>query len=74
MVSINQLAEVIMKIAGKALTIKHIQGPLGVRGRNSDNKLIKQRLGWAPTLPLEAGLKKCYHWIAEQILMKEPAI
>jgi len=49
MVSINQLADMIMDIAGKKLTVKHISGPLGVRGRNSDNRLIEEKLGWKPS-------------------------
>ena len=67
MVTINQLAEMIMEIAGKQLKIKHIPGPLGVRGRNSDNRLIKEKLGWKPAQPLEEGLKKTYMWINEQV-------
>ena len=67
MVTINQLAEMIMTIAKKKLTIKHIPGPLGVRGRNSDNKLIKKNLGWAPSRPLVEGLEKTYSWIKEQV-------
>jgi nucleoside-diphosphate-sugar epimerase len=67
MVTINHLAEIAMEIAGKKLTIKHIDGPLGVRGRNSDNKLIKEKLGWAPSLPLRTGLEKTYAWIREQV-------
>ena len=67
MVSINQLAEMIMKIAGKKLTINHIDGPLGVRGRNSDNRLIKEKLNWQPSLPLKNGLEKTYNWIYQQI-------
>jgi nucleoside-diphosphate-sugar epimerase len=67
MVTINQLAEMIMKSAGKKLSIKHISGPLGVRGRNSDNKLIKEKLNWAPSQPLQDGLKINYEWIAKQI-------
>jgi len=67
MVTINQLAEYAMEIAGKKLTIKHIDGPLGVRGRNSDNTLIKEKLGWAPSQPLKVGLAKTYKWIAEQV-------
>ncbi|OGW25931.1 MAG: NAD-dependent dehydratase [Nitrospirae bacterium GWC2_42_7] len=67
MVTINQLAEMIMKIAGKKLSIKHIAGPLGVRGRNSDNRLIKKKLGWKPTMPLSKGLKTTYEWVKEQI-------
>ncbi|MGB7297258.1 MAG: hypothetical protein WBC70_16880, partial [Candidatus Aminicenantales bacterium] len=70
MVSINQLAKMIMKIAAKSLSIKHIRGPLGVRGRNSDNKLIKKVLGWAPSLPLKDGLATTYHWIEEQVKKK----
>ena len=71
MVSINRLAELTMKIAGKNLSINHIPGPLGVRGRNSDNKLIKKKLGWQPNLPLEKGLKLTYKWIAEQVHLKK---
>ncbi len=67
MVSINQLAKMIMEIAGKNLTIKHISGPLGVRGRNSENTLIKEKLGWAPSKPLKMGLKKNYKWIEGQL-------
>jgi len=67
MVSINRLAEMIMKIAGKTLTIDHIPGPLGVRGRNSDNHLILEKLGWQPTEPLIDGLGKTYPWIARQL-------
>ena len=67
MISINRLAEMIMEIAGKKVFIKHIPGPLGVRGRRSDNKLIFERLGWKPSKPLSEGLKKTYPWIAEQV-------
>lgn len=66
MVTINQLAEMIMEIAGKKLEIKHISGPQGVRGRNSDNKLIFDKLGWKPQQPLKTGLKITYDWIREQ--------
>jgi nucleoside-diphosphate-sugar epimerase len=67
MVSINQLAAMIMNIAGKNLFIRHVPGPLGVRGRNSDNDFIKQVLHWAPSQSLEAGLRKTYPWIVEQL-------
>lgn len=67
MVTINQLAEMAMDIAGKKLTINHIDGPTGVRGRNSDNALIQKKLGWEPSEPLRIGLKKTYEWIAEQV-------
>ncbi len=70
MVSINRLAELVMEIANKNLTIKHIPGPLGVRGRNSDNRLIYQELGWKPTMALSAGLKKTYEWINNQVHKK----
>ncbi|MFZ1979122.1 MAG: NAD-dependent epimerase/dehydratase family protein, partial [Bacteroidota bacterium] len=53
MVTINRLAEIAMEVADKKLTIRHIKGPLGVRGRNSDNKLIKEKLAWAPSQPLK---------------------
>ncbi len=71
MVSINQLAELIMRISGKKVSIKHIPGPLGVRGRNSDSRLIRQKLGWAPSQPLETGLKITYKWIEEQVKKPE---
>jgi len=67
MVTINQLADMTMKIAGKRLSKKHIKGPLGVRGRNYDNRLIKKTLRWAPSKPLKIGLKKTYTWIEEQV-------
>jgi GDP-D-mannose 3', 5'-epimerase len=68
MVTINQLAEMVMQIAGKKLTIRHIAGPLGVRGRNSDNRMIEEKLGWKPTRPLREGMKKTYDWIHQQVM------
>jgi GDP-D-mannose 3',5'-epimerase len=70
MVTINQLVELVADIAGKKLTIRHKKGPLGVRGRNSDNRLIKQRLAWAPTQTLRSGLEKTYEWIERQVLRR----
>ena len=70
MVSINDLARMIMKIAQKDLDINHIPGPLGVRGRNSDNRLILEKLGWAPSDSLENGLKKTYEWINKEVKIK----
>jgi nucleoside-diphosphate-sugar epimerase len=67
MVSINQLVEYVMEIAEKKLTIKHIPGPLGVRGRNSENSLIREKLGWAPNYPLKKGLEITYKWIEQQV-------
>jgi len=67
MVTINQLAEMAMEAGGKKLSIRHIEGPLGVRGRNSDNRLIRTKLGWAPARPLREGLEKTYAWIEGEI-------
>ena len=67
MVTINQLAAMVMDIAGKRLTVKHVPGPLGVRGRNSDNRLIREKLGWAPSRPLREGLERTYAWISAQV-------
>lgn len=67
MVSINDLAQMIMGIAGKELSVNHIPGPLGVRGRNSDNRLIKEMLGWEPSQSLSVGLVSTYSWIAQQV-------
>lgn len=69
MVTINQLAELVMDVAGKKLNIHHIKGPLGVRGRNSDNKLIFEKLGWRPNRPLREGLQRTYAWVASQVEM-----
>ena len=70
MVSINQLAEMAMDIAGKKQSIKHIPGPLGVRGRNSENTLIKEKLGWAPNWSLRKGMELTYSWILRQVEKK----
>ena len=67
MVTINQLAEIINKYANKNLSLEHIAGPLGVRGRNSDNNLINSKLGWAPNESLSDGILRTYDWIAEQV-------
>jgi GDP-D-mannose 3', 5'-epimerase len=67
MVSINQLAQMVMRIAGKCLSIRHVPGPLGVRGRNSHNALFRKVLGWEPDESLEQGLRRTYPWIASQV-------
>jgi nucleoside-diphosphate-sugar epimerase len=67
MISINGLAEMVMDIADKKLQIKHIPGPLGVRGRNSDNRLIFEKLGWKPQRRLRDGMEITYKWIEQQI-------
>ncbi len=68
MVTINGLAETVMDIADKKLTIKHIEGPLGVRGRNSDNNLIREKLDWEPRYTLRQGLEITYPWIRKQVI------
>ena len=66
MVTINQLLAMVIDIAGKKLNVEHVRGPLGVRGRNSDNRLIKAELGWSPSRKLLSGLETTYAWIEEQ--------
>jgi nucleoside-diphosphate-sugar epimerase len=67
MVTINQLADIIAQIAGIRIEKKHIPGPQGVRGRNSDNSLLRKVLGWEPSISLEDGLKVTYQWIEQQV-------
>jgi nucleoside-diphosphate-sugar epimerase len=67
MVTINQLAEIAIGFSGKRLSVRHVPGPQGVRGRNSDNRLIREKLGWAPTQQLREGLEVTYSWIARQV-------
>jgi GDP-D-mannose 3',5'-epimerase len=68
MVSINELAEIVIEVSGKrGITIEHVDGPQGVRGRNSDNTLLRQVLGWEPSIGLEEGLVPTYRWIEEQV-------
>ncbi|KIZ05142.1 NAD-dependent epimerase/dehydratase [Monoraphidium neglectum] len=67
MVSMNEMMQIVMDIEGKNLPIKHIPGPEGVRGRNSDNELILEKLGWQPTVSLRDGLRMTYTWIKGQI-------
>jgi nucleoside-diphosphate-sugar epimerase len=70
MVTINQLVDITAKVAGKTITKKHISGPLGVRGRNSDNALIREELGWNYEQNLEVGIEKTYKWITDQIALQ----
>lgn len=67
MISINDLAKLISEIAGKKIVIDNIPGPTGVMGRNSDNTLIKQVIGWAPVDNLEYGIQQTYNWISKQL-------
>ena len=68
MVSINQLVEIVSKIANKKIKINHIDGPLGVRGRNSENSLVREVLNWDYEYSLEDGIKITYEWISKQII------
>ena len=70
MVTINQLVDTAAKVAGKVVEKNHIDGPLGVRGRNSNNDLIREKLGWDYSQTLEEGISKTYNWIKEQINKK----
>ena len=67
MVSINHLAKLVIEVAGKSVKINHTEGPQGVRGRNSDNRLIESVLNWKPNDRLIDGLEKTYKWIGEQV-------
>jgi nucleoside-diphosphate-sugar epimerase len=67
MISINQLADMVAEVASVPIIKKHIDGPQGVRGRNSDNTLLRQVLGWEPEIPLEEGLARTYAWIEAQV-------
>ena len=67
MVAINQLARMAIEISGKQLALRHIPGPTGVRGRNSDNRLIESKLGWRPSAALREGLRQTYAWIEQQV-------
>lgn len=69
----NEFAGIAMSFESKKLPIKHIPGPEGVRGRNSDNTLIKEKLAWAPSVTIAEGLRKTYFWIKEQVEMEAAA-
>ena len=67
MVTINRLAEMIAEHAGKNIFLSHIDGPIGVMGRNSDNTLVKKSLGWSPKVSLTEGLARTYDWIESEV-------
>jgi nucleoside-diphosphate-sugar epimerase len=67
LVTVNQLYALVEEIAGAKLTYRHVPGPLGVRGRNSDNTRIVKELDWAPSVPLQTGLEATYRWIHDQV-------
>lgn len=68
MVSINELSDMVARIAGIPITKRHVPGPQGVRGRNSDNTLLRQVLGWEPEISLEQGLRRTYEWIEDKLI------
>jgi len=68
MVTINQLTEMVIGFSGKHLKIKHISGPTGVKGRNSDNALIREKFNWEPSMKLKDGMLKMYEWVNSQVL------
>lgn len=68
MITINDLVKMVAGVAGKTIKINNISGPTGVRGRNSDNKLIKEKLHWSPSQPLADGISKTYKWINSQVV------
>ena len=67
MISINDLAKMVINISNKKINIKNIPGPTGVRGRNSENTLYHEKMGWKVSESLEDGIKKTYPWILEQV-------
>jgi nucleoside-diphosphate-sugar epimerase len=67
MIAINDLAQMVIDISGKSISIKNIPGPVGVRGRNSDNKLYKEKIGWETQKKLVDGIRSTYSWIYEQV-------
>ena len=71
MVTINQLVDTAAKVAGKKIEKNHIDGPLGVRGRNSNNDLIREKLDWDYKMTLEEGIRKTYNWIMSQIVEEQ---
>jgi nucleoside-diphosphate-sugar epimerase len=71
MVTINQLVDTAAKVSGKKVEKNHIDGPLGVRGRNSNNELIRKELGWDYSQTLEEGICNTYNWICKQIKNRE---
>ena len=68
MVTIDALVDIVAQIAGKTVKKRHVPGPTGVRGRNSDNRLIREKLGWAPSTKLVDGLRPTYEWIEGQVM------
>ena len=74
MITINDLVHMVADIAGKKIKINHIDGPQGVRGRSSNNDLIREKLGWAPSAALRAGMEKTYAWVSQQVLASQKGV
>jgi len=74
MVTINRLVDIAAAIGEKQIVKNHISGPQGVRGRNSDNRLIEEKLGWEPCYNLENGMRLTYYWIEEQVVKAEAMV
>jgi nucleoside-diphosphate-sugar epimerase len=73
MVTVNELARLIIEVSGKdGITLRHIDGPQGVRGRNSDNRRLREVLGWEPSVTLRQGLEPTYRWIEQQVASRRP--
>ena len=72
MISINAFTRLVMDVAGKDQSIRNVDGPTGVRGRNSENSLVREKLGWAPSQPLRVGVEKTYAWIEQQVAASRP--
>jgi GDP-D-mannose 3',5'-epimerase len=75
LVTVNELARMIIEVSGKdGITLRHVGGPQGVRGRNSDNRRLREVLGWEPSVTLRRGLEPTYRWIEEQVLSRRPLL
>ena len=75
MVTIDELARLVIAVSGKrGIRLRHVDGPQGVRGRNSDNRLLRELLGWEPSVTLRDGLESTYRWIEEQVVSPQPAM
>jgi nucleoside-diphosphate-sugar epimerase len=72
MISLNDFADLIIGISGKKLSIKNVDGPIGVNGRRSDNTLAAEKLGWQPQYNLREGIARTYKWISEQVKETKP--
>jgi nucleoside-diphosphate-sugar epimerase len=74
LISINDLAAMVAEAAGIEITLRHVPGPQGVRGRNSDNTQLRAVLGWEPAISLEDGIARTYDWIEEQVMLSQAEV